>query len=56
MKDCIMNRDVLELLNELEELVADFSENGEYDPIGRLRGFIENQRSIYGGAQGECAS
>lgn len=51
-----MNNDVLEVLDELRVLVEGFAENGEYDMIGVLRDFIDNQRSIYSGSTGECAS
>lgn len=54
MKDCIMNRDVLELLDELDSQINLWANDNI--PVEDLLEWIRIQRSIYGGAQGECAS
>jgi hypothetical protein len=47
--------DALEVLNELETLVKDKERFGELLNLQDLYDFIDNQRSIYQPARGECA-
>jgi hypothetical protein len=47
--------DALEVLNELETLVKDKKRFGELLNLQDLYDFIDNQRSIYQPARGECA-
>jgi hypothetical protein len=48
--------DALEVLNELETLVKDKERFGELLNLQDLYDFIDNQRSIYQPARGECAA
>ena len=48
--------DALDVLNELETLVKDKERFGELLSLQDLYDFIDNQRSIYQPAYGECAA
>lgn len=45
--------DILELLDDLQELINDLNNPND---VEKILDFIDLQRSIYGGARGECAS
>jgi hypothetical protein len=51
-----MMSDTTELLNELQVFIDDNVEMDGGVAYFLLQDFIMNQRGIYGGAQGECAS
>ena len=48
--------DILEVLKELEELIDLRATNNGLVDIWVLQDFINNQRSLYSGGQGECAA